>query len=636
MIESATGNWGGFGFTDPVAINEQAMLAASSQAFADEVDRSSSEYPLTVIQSGPWETMALGFDLADPAKHQWVRIISHSDWNNTHKHLPEHRNKADFDAQYQRGGVFSGVRPPIYQRISDQNSFAFRTTAAGSWDWLDEVGSNTGFVHTRTQASGPAFGDMSDAGMTYFYLTGDAAPTMEAIQAFFEYEAEPPVDPPVDPSFPGLPFEVPNIPEYEVPTIADCEWTVQNGVYTSTLGLPNETTVRDAFRASMTAGHEKPITFGVWDVVGRAIVGGIWNGDADHSITMKDENGVWMTDLSVQFLGLDDSCEVMLGWTSTYGYPEHVGAFNIGLRGPNDSFIIRANSGVDKLLIDGCWWLPSVSFTGNQKHASGMHIDKWKTLVWRNHQFRGVLPSDPGTDLREHSGYLKSCIGTGPEGGTWIVSNNLLGGNRTGFQIRPDNGINPFPKGPTVIAYNVADGFGWNHGSTGETYDGGAVLTVWSNPNDDVFMFGNTITDGKYACMTLSTQSPAKNFLNDNGFPIKSLYLYDNTFENQRGDRGCGSISSIEQVHLYSSTFDGPLNGDLTMDSTWAMTVGGIANGNVSIYGQAYLDYLKGIRVKTHDPNNWSQTIPMPDSQLESYLVPVPPPARPIEPEPVR
>jgi hypothetical protein len=87
---------------------------------------------------------------------------------------------------------------------------------------------------------------------------------------------------------------------------------------------------------------------------------------------------------------------------------------------------------------------------------------------------------------------------------------------------------------------------------------------------------------------------------------------------------------------MYSGTFEGSPNGDLTLDSAWAMQVGGIANGDVAIYGQTYLDYIKSLNVKTYDPNNPGKYMPMPEEQLDSYLVPVPPPLPPVDPEPVR
>ena len=442
---------------------------------------------------------------------------------------------------------------------------------------------------------------------------------------------EPP-DPPVDPPAGGgepwpedLPFDAPEIPAYHFPTLEDCEWTVAGGVFSSMLGLPDAANVREAYRASIAAGHEKPITFGVYDNAGKAVVGGQWNPDAPHSITRKLEDGTWSEDIQVEFLGLDDSCEVRLGWGRSWGYGSHVGAFNIGLRGGNDSFIIRANDGVGTLIIDGCYWLPHVREDGTpQNHASALHVDKWKTFVWRRHKYRGLEPSDPGTLVREHSVYFKSCVGDPAEGGgTWIVSNDLRGGNRTGFQLRPQpTGTygNPRPRGPIVIAYNFADGYGWDHGSDGASYSGGGCLTSWIGPESPVYVFGNTITDAKYACLVLSGQAPDRNWLNADGFPIAEAHVYGNTFENRRGDRAAVSLSAVGDLHLYENRIAGAQNGDLTLDSPWNMGVNGIENGSVQIHGRAVLDELLGLNVKTYDPAQPGKAKAMPPAQLESYL----------------
>jgi len=458
-------------------------------------------------------------------------------------------------------------------------------------------------------------------------------------------DPDPPVDPDPDPDpdptdpdapfegheFTGLPFNAPAIPNYRIPTIDDCDWIIEDDAKktaVSTHGLPAidkyNNNIAAAYRASIKAGHTLPITFGIWGNGGRVHVGGLYNANSDHSLTVTNPDGSYQS-LSVEFVGLDDSCEIMLGWATKYGYPDYIGAYNIGLRGPNDSFIIRANEGVDKIVIDGCWWLPNVGFGPGGMHASGIHVDNWHTFVWRNHQFRGVLPSDPGTLFREHSAYLKSCIDN--DGGTWIVGNNLLNGGRTGFQIRPqrlssDGTLEDArPQGVVVVAYNTSDGYG-DHG------DGGGAITVWSNPDNDTYVFGNKITDAFFQCLVVSPQAPDRDFTNANGFPIKSLYLYDNEFENERSRRGCASITGVETVHLFwDNTFDGSPNADLALDSSWAMhAVQGPANGEVRIYGRQNVDYIKTLNVKTWDPNNSNGGLPVPKATLESYFVPMPPP----------
>jgi hypothetical protein len=424
----------------------------------------------------------------------------------------------------------------------------------------------------------------------------------------------------------ALPFNAPPMPAYIVPTIDDCEWIERDGILTSTKGLASVRSVHDAYRASMAAGQEKPITFGVFDNLGRAVVGGLYNSEADHSITQPDEAGGWAKDLEVEFVGLDESCELSIGWSQQWGYAAYVGVFNIGIRGQNDSFILRANDGVGRVIIDGCWWLPFIKPDGTPTmHASGMHLDKWQTLVWRRHQFRGETPDQPGTNLREHSAYLKSCVGDAESGGgSWIIENDLRGGNRTGFQFRPapiGQYANPRPRGPIVIAYNFADGYGWNHGDGGETYDGGGCITSWIGPESPVYVFRNRISDAKYACLVLSGQAPERNYLNEDGWPIQSAYIFGNEFENKRGDREAVILSAIENLHLYENDIEGSKVADVTLDAPWNMEQNGIAIGTLSIHGELALSQLEALRVRTWDATAPSKVREVTNEELLLHAV---------------
>jgi len=96
-----------------------------------------------------------------------------------------HRTKDEFFAQY----VGTGITPPTYIRIDDQNSYAFKSPMTSSdgnnWEWL--LGNpGLAFVHDRTVASGSAAGDMSDSGMIFWFLTGLEHPTMSDIRSFLE------------------------------------------------------------------------------------------------------------------------------------------------------------------------------------------------------------------------------------------------------------------------------------------------------------------------------------------------------------------------------------------------------------------------------------------------------------------
>jgi hypothetical protein len=454
------------------------------------------------------------------------------------------------------------------------------------------------------------------------------------LRGVYDYNVN--VIPEPGPIFEDLPFDVPAMPEYTIPKKFECDWIITGGVATSNHGLgrvgegkPNFIAV--AYRLSIEAGLDLPISFGIWDNGGKVFPGGQYSQSNDYSLFVPDDQGGY-EDIEIELVGLDDSCEVTVGWSKKWGQAKYIGLFNIGLRGEGDSFVIRANEGVGTLIMDGCYFLPGPKFDGTgKKHTSGLHLDNWETFVWTNHQFRGVTPSDPGTLFREHCGYLKSCIGQEPGTGTWIVGNTMNGGNRTNFQVRPerlhDDGTpgNAWPNAPLIIAYNESDGYGFEHGNTPTTADGGSAITVWSNPNFDTFVFGNRITNARYGCLVLSGQKANRNYLNANGYPIKSVYLYDNLFENKNGNRTCASITSVGEVHIYpDNTFQGNGASDLVLGSPWVMqdnSIEPIDNGTISIYGQAAVDEISLLNVDSYDPDNLSKKIPITRAVLESYAV---------------
>jgi len=393
------------------------------------------------------------------------------------------------------------------------------------------------------------------------------------------------------PSWEGAPFatELPPFPVYRIPTEEDCHWIIEGGVARSTQGLATIScdkegaVVGHCYRASIARGHSLPIIIGVHDDAGPVAVGGLYNADGGRSVTVREKDGGWRP-LKIELVGLSDHAEVRLGWTGKWGYPAHVGAYHIGLRGDDDSFIIRANEPAGTVILDGCWFLTSKRFPEpDARHASGMHLDEWETLVWRRHQWRGATPDAPGALFREHVGYLKSSRGV-----TWILENNLLGGNRTGFQIRPgaDDEGNPVPVGPVVIAHNYADGYGWTHGSDGATREGGSCITVWSSPNAPVFLFRNRITDARYGCLMVGAQGVERNWLNEAGFPIQAVYIAGNVFENARGDRETVSISGVEHVRIWADNQVAPGSRWL-LDNRWAVQTHGIRNGSVELFGGA-------------------------------------------------
>jgi hypothetical protein len=151
--------------------------------------------------------------------------------------------------------------------------------------------------------------------------------------------------------------------------------------------------------------------------------------------------------------------------------------FGLGIKANPDSFVIRQGGPVgDTAFVD--WWMEP--YKPGFVHTSGLHLQRgWTSLTLKG--YRPRLPDGTPVRFSEHIAYLK---GGGP---LQILDNELMGGNRTGFQIRPHGegfisyhfNASPRPTGHVIIEGNHSDGYGWDH----ENPSGGACLTVgprWS------------------------------------------------------------------------------------------------------------------------------------------------------------
>tara|TARA_R110002096_G_C14661938_1_gene728437 strand:- start:29834 stop:31321 length:1488 start_codon:yes stop_codon:yes gene_type:complete len=338
----------------------------------------------------------------------------------------------------------------------------------------------------------------------------------------------------------------------------------------------------------------------------------------------SDPRGAWHEThpLNAVFIGETPDAEIKLGIGGGGGHGDidQLGVWDLGIRGGSDSFIIRQLAKVNAFLMDGCWWLTNEEFTGNQMHGSGMHFGEgYDFFVWRNHQFKGAL-------LAQHLFYDKAGPG---RRGTWLIGNDLKGGNRTGSQRRPHPDVGSIygqggsePDGLYYAARNHADGYGWTHGDGGHTYDGGSCLSNWCNPNADVWYLDNVIEDSKYGCIMTSWQPASNgNFANAEGRTFDRVFLGGNKLTNVRGDRAAVSLSSANEIHLLpGNEIIGNGDYDLILDSPWAAGHGARPNGRVLVHGEDTLAHLKTLKVGSYMPSVGDLVRLSPD-QLERMLV---------------
>jgi len=427
----------------------------------------------------------------------------------------------------------------------------------------------------------------------------------------------------------SLKDKLPPFPQYTIPTESTCDWIIENGIATSTRGLgvvtdPGEgNPVGHAYRASVNAGHTGPVTFGIKGWGGIVVIGGQYYQWSGRSVVSSDGKGGYLP-LRIQFLGLTDDAEIGLSWGGPWGYSEYVAAFNIGLRGPANSFVVLANEPCGKIILDTFWFTAA---SATQGYHSGLHINNWEELVLRRHRWRGRKPTDPGIKFMEHVFYLKSS-----RGNTWIIENELKGANGTGFQIRPgpdEATATNAPIGPVVIAYNFADGYGFTHGDTAATEQGGSCISVWSSPTAPVIVYRNRITDARYGCLMIGGQSLSpfvtgldRNWYGPHGYPIQYAIVEDNVFSNPRAQRSTASVSNVHVVDWNVNNQFLPGSKGLTFTSGWSYQnavptkPSARLNGTVNLVG----GIPQGIPIRTAKKDGTIEEVPIPDAMLTSWL----------------
>ena len=189
MRESALkgGEWFGFNHTKFICAVDNAEVAYT--AMRDEINKSSEENPLIIIAAGPMQVVGEAISRADVSKRKYVKLISHSGWNDNHSDKP---HKQFWDTH--TGWTFNEIKSAFSNEkggdlecihITDQNGrddydglkaakekFDWVKTSEaknnkpykkGAWEWL--------YSRLETCVKKGDF-DPSDAGMVVYLLTG--------------------------------------------------------------------------------------------------------------------------------------------------------------------------------------------------------------------------------------------------------------------------------------------------------------------------------------------------------------------------------------------------------------------------------------------------------------------------------
>ena len=178
-----------------------------------------------------------------------------------------------------------------------------------------------------------------------------------------------------------------------------------------------------------------------------------------------------------------------------------------------------------------------------------------------------------GARFEEHWAYLKGM------GETYIIRNNIAGGNRTGFQMRSPSPTHLRPHGTILIEGNFARDYGWDW----EPHNGGSCITVWENPDYLTVIRDNEITNARYGCLAVTQQ--ADTYLNDRGYAHKKVVIEGNKFSNANAERNCASISAANKVVFrgVNSAIGAPHKEDWVINSANSLAQGAKRVGEVNI-----------------------------------------------------
>lgn len=183
-----------FGYRKSRFFNTQRNPEGAADNLAELVNASSTDSKLVVFLAGSPEVLWQGINRSEQEKRKHVYVISHG--------IFEKSNNNDINRKWGHSAVDVIAQGVNWVQIKDQNkgkrtaetgfatgtmdSWGFiKNTRNGQWlyDWIDKVDSDEGVTASGYRG---ATGDASDAGLAFYYFTGDEEGNALKLHNFFE------------------------------------------------------------------------------------------------------------------------------------------------------------------------------------------------------------------------------------------------------------------------------------------------------------------------------------------------------------------------------------------------------------------------------------------------------------------
>ncbi|MCM4156943.1 hypothetical protein [Gramella sp. AN32] len=184
MIKSALEGKRIYNFKNSNFIEAVADTTKAQEAIVNQINISNKNSPLTILAAGPMHIVGSAIAMANPKKLQFVRLISHSNWNNRHSDKPS-------DWEQHSGWTWNEIKEKFEplgltcDRILDQNGgddYEGLKAPKEQYEWI-----KTTPLHSRSEKNKKQLDwlysrqltcvkngdfDPSDAGMVVYLLTG--------------------------------------------------------------------------------------------------------------------------------------------------------------------------------------------------------------------------------------------------------------------------------------------------------------------------------------------------------------------------------------------------------------------------------------------------------------------------------
>lgn len=153
-------------------------------AITDEINTSNSDSPLTIVAAGPMHVVGRAIENAEIAKLKYVRLISHSNWNDNHSDKP---HEWEEHSGWTWSEIVEKFKPYglITDRITDQNGgkdYVGMKASMEKFDWIKTIATQNRSEEFKNQMNWlykrqltcikKGKFDPSDAGMIIYLLTG--------------------------------------------------------------------------------------------------------------------------------------------------------------------------------------------------------------------------------------------------------------------------------------------------------------------------------------------------------------------------------------------------------------------------------------------------------------------------------